>query len=369
MPKKQQLISFIEIKFNDGITTDQLSEGEKKLILVKTVLEIISDENTLLLFDEPDANLHEGRKNALYNMMIEYPNRQIVLATHSPTFIDIAEQEQIKLIKNDADGKSYIYATDKVEAIRQLTGSRFNAYLEKPILFCEGTSTSVEADLYPVLFPNYKVILSGGHDEVIRNVEGYNAVLGDEMHRAIGIIDWDYMDDARVNALKNKQIYSIHVVEIENVLMNLSLLNYAKDQFCADDDSVDKVKQKLYDDCSRYKGNQAIKYTKSRIVSNIKTQVSAEGRTIDDFKSNISRICDIGNIDELYGEQLSSLEHMINESKYSELVSVYDFNHNIDRFVKDITNDYLKKIIRLIRKTPELQELIRRQYYSEIPEV
>ena len=61
-----------------------MSEGEKKLILVKTVLEILSDEKTLVLMDEPDAHLHEGRKPALCNMMREYPNRQIVIATHSP---------------------------------------------------------------------------------------------------------------------------------------------------------------------------------------------------------------------------------------------------------------------------------------------
>ena len=53
-----------------------MSEGEKKLILVKTVLEILSDEKTLVLMDEPDAHLHEGRKPALCNMMREYPNRQ-----------------------------------------------------------------------------------------------------------------------------------------------------------------------------------------------------------------------------------------------------------------------------------------------------
>lgn len=32
------------IQIDDDITVEQLSEGEKKLILVKTVLEILSDE-------------------------------------------------------------------------------------------------------------------------------------------------------------------------------------------------------------------------------------------------------------------------------------------------------------------------------------
>ena len=172
MPKKEKILKDISIYLNEDITVQQLSEGEKKLILVKTVLEILSDEKTLILMDEPDAHLHEIRKKNLYSIMSEYPNRQIVLATHSPTFVDIAEQEQVKMLKTDADGNVVLYEAIKIEAIRELTGSRFNAFLEKPIMFCEGTSSSVEAELYPILFPEFKVIPSGGHEEVIRNVKG-----------------------------------------------------------------------------------------------------------------------------------------------------------------------------------------------------
>lgn len=72
MPKNEKIIKDIIIQIDDDITVEQLSEGEKKLILVKTVLEILSDEKTLVLMDEPDAHLHEGRKPALCNMMREY---------------------------------------------------------------------------------------------------------------------------------------------------------------------------------------------------------------------------------------------------------------------------------------------------------
>lgn len=367
MPSNNKLISSIEIEFNEGITTLQLSEGEKKLVLVKTILEIIADEKTLLLFDEPDANLHEGRKNTLYNMMLEYPNRQIVLATHSPTFVDIAEQEQIKLIKSNENGDAYIYSEDKIEAIRSLTGSRFNAFLEKPVLFCEGTTSSVEAELYPVLFPDYKVIPSGGHEEVIRNVKAYNTVFADDMHRAIGVIDWDYKSEAQLNALRESGIYSLKVVEIENVLMDLLLLNAAKEQFCADEDSIEKVKQCLFTDCKRNAEKQAKKYTANRIVSNIKSQISADGRTIEDFKENVSRICNSTEIDALYNERLAALAQMVRESEYENITSIYDFNHHIDHFVNDISNDYQNKILRLIKRRDDLQENIIRKYYSDIP--
>lgn len=367
MPKKDKILNEIELHFNSNLTTEQLSEGEKKLILVKTILEIVADEKSLILFDEPDAHLHEGRKNTLYNLMCEYPNRQIVLATHSPTFVDVADSNQIKLIKNDSNGNAYIYETEKIEAIRQLTGSRFNAFLEKPILFCEGNSSSIEAELYPVLFPDYKVITSGGHDEVIRNVKGYNSVFADGVHRAIGIIDWDYKNEAQLAALESQKIYSLKVVEIENVLMDLYLLNAAKEQFCAEDNSVDQVRNNLFNNCMSNKTHQAKKYTANRIVSNIRTQISDDGRTIEDFKNNISEICNITKIDELYQSRLSALDQMIRDSKFEEIVSIYDFNHKIDHFVTSITNDYQNKILRLIKRKNDLQEHIIKKYYSDIP--
>lgn len=366
MPKSEKILSGISIYLNEDITVQQLSEGEKKLILVKTVLEILSDEKTLIIMDEPDAHLHETRKKNLYSIMSEYPNRQIVLATHSPTFVDIAEQEQIKMLKTDVEGNAILFEAEKIEAIRELTGSRLNAFLEKPILFCEGTSSSVEAVLYPVLFPEFKVIPSGGHEEVIYNVKGYNAVLADETHKAIGIIDWDYKNDAQLSALKEKGIYSLKVVEIENVLMDIFLLNVAKEQFCSADDSIEKVKEYLFSDCMTNKENQSKKYTANRIVSNIKTQITADGRTIEDFKKNISHICDSSEIDNLYNERLTELEQMVEKSEYESIISIYDFNHHIDRFVKDISNDYKNKILRLIKKRNDLQEMLKQKYYSDI---
>lgn len=367
MPKSEKIISHIQIAFNGGITTDQLSEGEKKLVLVKTILEIIADEKSLLLLDEPDANLHEGRKSALYRIIIEYTNRQTVLATHSPTFVDVADQEQIRLIKNDADGNAYVFETNKVEMIRQLTGSRFNAFLEKPILFCEGTSSSVEAELYPVLFQGYKVIPSGGHEEVIRNVKAYNSVFADDIHRAVGIIDWDYKNEAQLNALREDGIYSLRVVEIENVLMDLFLLNAAKEQFCAAEDSIEKVKQRLFSDCRSNAERQAKKYTANRIVSNIKSQISADGRTIEDFKANIARICNSTEIDVLYNERLTELAQLVRDSEFEKIVSIYDFNHHLNHLLNDISNDYQNKILRLIKRRIDLQQDIIRKYYPDVP--
>ena len=120
MPKREKVISNIRICLTDDITVEQLSEGEKKLILVKTVLEILADEKTLLLMDEPDAHLHESRKPVLCEMMREYPNRQIIIATHSPLMVQLAQENELLMLDND-NGKSVIFSEEKIQKIRRLS--------------------------------------------------------------------------------------------------------------------------------------------------------------------------------------------------------------------------------------------------------
>lgn len=125
MPKYTKIITEIKIGINDNLTVKQLSEGEKKLILVKTVLEILSDEKSLVLMDEPDAHLHEGRKSALIDMMREYQNRQIVVATHSPIIAELANDNELIMLEVVA-GQSALLAEEKREKIKHLIGNAWD---------------------------------------------------------------------------------------------------------------------------------------------------------------------------------------------------------------------------------------------------
>lgn len=282
------------------------------------------------------------------------------------TFIDVADQNQIKMLKLNDSGKAMLYEEEKLEAIRKLTGSRINAFLEKSILYCEGTETSVESILYPLLFPNYKIVPAGGHEEVIYLTKTYNRTFGDTTHYAIGIIDWDYKTEVQLAALKNEKIYALKVVEVENVLMDLVLLEAAKNEFCAEEDCLEKAKQALFNDCSKHKEYQATKYTSNNIVSQIKSGISPDGGSIEKIKQRIQNVCDITKIDSLYKERLQCLDEYLREEKFENLVSIYDFGHNIDRFLNTVVNNYQSRILKLIERRTDLQESIKSKYYTEI---
>lgn len=75
--------------------------------------------------DEPDAHLHEGRKPVLCNMMREYPNRQIVIATHSPIMAQIANEKELLMLELE-NGKSTILTDEKIEKIKKLSGTSWD---------------------------------------------------------------------------------------------------------------------------------------------------------------------------------------------------------------------------------------------------
>lgn len=81
-----KLITGINITI-DGVSFDNLSEGEKKLILVECITHVLGNENSLVLFDEPDAHTHIAMKKDLLKLISVFEG-QTIMTTHSPMFLN-----------------------------------------------------------------------------------------------------------------------------------------------------------------------------------------------------------------------------------------------------------------------------------------
>jgi len=121
MPKGDKLITNIKITFNGDLTTDVLSEGEKKLILMKFILEVVGDENSLILLDEPDSHIHISRKRDLQDQLDSYENRNNIITTHSPTLMHCFEDQQIRMLENKGKDGIKVEDLSKKDSILSLT--------------------------------------------------------------------------------------------------------------------------------------------------------------------------------------------------------------------------------------------------------
>lgn len=79
------------------ITLEDLSEGEKRRILLDFLFEALADSESLVLLDEPDAHIHEDRKLELFDRLQGFAQRGIttIFTSHSPALIEHVESKHL----------------------------------------------------------------------------------------------------------------------------------------------------------------------------------------------------------------------------------------------------------------------------------
>lgn len=134
--KIDKLIDNINIIVNKDdykINFDDLSEGEKKLILIECITKVLGEENSLALLDEPDAHTHIAMKKHLLKLISEFDG-QTIMTTHSPIFVDMmqfnnllyltdgkpAEMNRIEAIKVISDGQISVLESALISSYRKI---------------------------------------------------------------------------------------------------------------------------------------------------------------------------------------------------------------------------------------------------------
>lgn len=164
LPKEEswKLINKLELFLTDGYSTEELSEGEKKQILIKFITVIYADEDSLLLMDEPDCHIHISNKESIKQLLYDIDNKahvQSVLTTHSPTLTHCFNNENVYMLVN-RNGKIEIEDKTKQEIINDLTSDFWNLHEQniflstnkKLILLVEGKHDKIHIQNALVLF-------------------------------------------------------------------------------------------------------------------------------------------------------------------------------------------------------------------------
>lgn len=149
------------IKFNYGDLThnsDGLGEG---LISILFIIDALydSNENDMIVIDEPELSLHPSLQKKLNNLFAKYAaNGQIILATHSPYFIDWKSIKNgakiMRVVKENNDTKIYQMSPRFAGEINGLLNDLNNPHV-------------LGLNANEVFFLDDKVILVEGQEDVI----------------------------------------------------------------------------------------------------------------------------------------------------------------------------------------------------------
>jgi predicted ATP-dependent endonuclease of OLD family len=281
--KAEKIIRKTELSFN-GIDMPKLSEGEKKLILIYAITHLLSDENTLLLLDEPDAHIHIERKKDIIDIIANAPCFTI-FTTHSPKILHSISDENIRIVRNTDVGVEIIF-NNKLDALEEITNGEFSIVdatlaisTSKDILLVEGTndfnylkmaikSLSPDYDNY-----GFHIINCGGADNVPAVLE--QSLLAVLRTKQLCLCLFDHDNQGRVNKTKVEEIARTNklgnVIAMFHPKIDGTEHNQSSDFFMEDYFPVDLYKNKILDNIKakgNFKSLQQYHHPKSIIESN-----------------------------------------------------------------------------------------------------
>lgn len=118
--KKFKIITDFHIICSNERIIKDLSEGEKKLLVIYGALNIVEGEN-LVLLDEPDAHIHEGIKKEICDLIKSAgAENQFIITSHSPTMTNLFDANELFVLTKQ-DGTICLLDEDKKHAISRLT--------------------------------------------------------------------------------------------------------------------------------------------------------------------------------------------------------------------------------------------------------
>lgn len=317
--KVQKLIRKIDIKLND-IGFEDLSEGEKKLILIECITKILGDNESLLLLDEPDAHTHVARKKDLLSA-IERFEGQTILTTHSPVFVneiyshhkdclfhiesgEIISSQYINALKQLSDGEiDYINGTIVLSSKRLLIteGPYDKKYLEKALdIFCNKDENYEVLRQVAIIPSNSASNAYTFYEQVLKpQIEKYEKIVFLFDYDNGGFDGWK-----KINEIGNSKLTPIFYQEDYSEIKDVNVENIKiEDTFMVED----LFSPKAYEDEVKYihsmhthkefRGNKNKKSMTEIIKNHIQTNYSHfQEDWFEGYKSILDKLIDIFNL-------------------------------------------------------------------------
>ena len=348
-----------------------LSDGERCILFyIGNVL--LAPENSYIIVDEPETFLNAAVYNELWDLLIsERPDCQFIFASHNMDFVQSRTNATYIWCKNfeapyDLDYQVLEESQEiPLPLLTEVSGAK------KPILFCEGTKNSLDYQIYSKLFSEFCFVKPvQGHKQVIQYTKAYNKLEETYGNKAYGIIDYDWMDEARIESYKKKNIFVLPFNEIEMLLVDEEIVN----SVLSDDEEdkkqkINKLRDTVIGLCTTNKDKII------RIALKKKLDEFMEGHLIETreptedeartFLENLSEKFDITvtleNITKIVEDSIAS-------SDFSKILKICNLKNEIigSKEIKEIVSNLKENALSSIAMNNDLQITLRHEYFEEL---
>ena len=348
-----------------------LSDGERcVLFYIGNVL--LAPENSYIVVDEPETFLNAAVYNELWDLLIsERPDCQFIFASHNMDFVQSRTNATYVWCKKFEVPYDFDYEIleDSQEMplslLTEVSGTR------KPILFCEGTKTSIDYQIYSKLFSEFCFVKPvQGHKQVIQHTKAYNNLQHIHGNIAYGIIDYDWMEEIRIEKYKRKNIFVIPFNEIEMLLVDEAIVKSVLESEEQDkEQKFNRLQKVIIDSCTINKDKIIRIALKKRLDEFMEGHlIETREPTEDDalaFLENLSEKFDItvtlGNITKIVEDSIAS-------SDFSTILKICNMKNEIiaSKEIKEIASNFKEKALSSIAMNNDLQITLRHKYFEEL---
>ena len=348
-----------------------LSDGERcVLFYIGNVL--LAPENSYIIVDEPETFLNAAVYNELWDLLIsERPDCQFIFASHNMDFVQSRTNATYIWCKNfeapyDLDYQVLEESQEiPLPLLNEVSGAK------KPILFCEGTKNSLDYQIYSKLFSEFCFVKPvQGHKQVIQYTKAYNKLKESYGNEAYGIIDYDWMDEARIESYKKKNIFVLPFNEIEMLLVDEEIVN----SVLSDDEEdkkqkINKIRDTVIGLCTTNKDKII------RIALKKKLDEFMEGHLIetrepteDEARTFLENLSEKFDITVTLENITKMVEDSIASSDFSTILKICNLKNEIigSKEIKEIVSNLKENALSSIAMNNDLQITLRHEYFEEL---
>ena len=365
----------VDDKKQQSYSASEMSDGERAIFYILGQV-LCANENTVLIFDEPELHIHQSIIANLWDEIEKLrPDCAFLVITHDIAFANSRRAKKY-VIKNYQSNPAW--DIEKIpenndfdeETITRILGSR------KPILFVEGTSSSLDMALYRACYPEWTIIPRESCSAVIHAVSSMKKLnmLSFRLQCA-GIVDKDGRDENTVAELERDNIFTLPVAEIENIF---ALTDVAKEILKSESHQGETLKNKLSEfqtqmikfikeDLSGDKLDKfEIKIVRRRIDNRLKKIDLSSSQSAEELKNQLSKEIENIDIDQDILDIKDEINSYFENNDLNGLLTIYE-NKGIfaksASFLRSNKKDDFKEWLRRVfnNKDKKLVEVIRQK--------
>ena len=363
----------VEVEKNGSrYSINGLSDGER-CILFYIGNVFLAPENSYIVIDEPETFLNAAVYNELWDLLIsERPDCQFIFASHNMDFVQSRTNTTYLWCKKfEAPyNLDYQLLEDSQEMplalLTEVSGTR------KPILFCEGTKTSIDYQIYSKLFSDFCFVKPiQGHKQVIQYTKAYNNLQHLHGNTAYGIIDNDWMDESSIQGYKEQNIFVLPFNEVEMMLVDEAVV---KSCLHFDDDKEKQQKfenfqQSIIESCKEKKDKIISLALKKRVDEFLEGNCIQNNKpTKEDVEEFLKNLVNEFDVSSTVDNITFIVEESLNSSDFSAILKICNLKNEIinHRGNTKIVPNFKDKALRRIALDNDLQKKLRQKYFEEL---